>query len=515
MRRYSHAFESLTCRAQSDPESLYNLMVNWIDRVGRNDPMRPRLDNLQPHFLIQGMTGSGKTTVMKMLMHSVLPDQLAKPGECYDLMYRSLIYDAKNDLLPFLYRMGLSEEREIILTNPFDCRSSAWDVAADVTNPADAESFAAIVVTADQSNPDQFWEFAAREIVAGSVRGLIAAAPGRWDLRDLVHVTADDYLLGQILEKSNAGHRAAARYLQGDKRLGGSVLATLQRHLAPYRLIAALWERASSAFSFRRWRSGTGVVLVGNHYRHSDAIARVNNLLVRSAVEAVMDVPGEVEDDLTFFFLDELRYAGRFPGFAQLLNQGRSKGARVVLAVQGMSGLKLVFGENGAGEVANACGNKCILQLADPQDAEWANRLFSTAIGPQMSFTYSPDGKVSVNKSSHEVSVIPAADFMKLPNAQDHGGAITGYFHHPGGYFLGGHITAKQVDLAMPPKITQSDHLPYAFIPRSELDYELSPFGQEDFDRLSIVAESEERKTPPRGSGRRAPFVMPQPLTME
>ena len=134
----------------------------------------------------------------------------ARTGKGYDLMYRSLIYDAKNDLLPFLHRMGLSESREIILTNPFDQRSCAWNVAADITTVADAESFAGIIVTADESNTDRFWEFASREIVSGVVSGLINAAPENWDLRDIVHVTADDPLLLQILQKSRAGKVAAS-----------------------------------------------------------------------------------------------------------------------------------------------------------------------------------------------------------------------------------------------------------------------------------------------------------------
>lgn len=516
MRRRIHSYIELSSRAQMDPRSLFGLPVNWTAQVGPKAARPPRLQRLQPHYLIQGMTGSGKTTVMKMLMHSVLPDSLAPPGDRYDLKYRSLIYDAKNDLLPFLRRMGLSEAREIILTNPFDQRSCAWNVAADITTVADAESFAGIIVTADESSTDRFWEFAAREIVSGVVSGLITVAPENWDLRDMVHVTTDDHLLTQILSKSRAGEVAASRYLRTDSRLSGSVLATLQRHVAPYRLIAALWERAERVFSLRQWRAGTGVLLVGNHYRHTDAISRVNNLLVRTAIEVVMDVADEIEDDLSFFFLDELRYAGRFPGFGQLLNQGRSKGARAVLAVQGMSGLKLVFGENGAGEVANACGNKCILQLADPQDAEWASRLFSTATGPLISTTHQPDGKVSFTFSEKDVDVFPSREFMKLPNAQDHAGAITGYYHHPGGYYMPGHIPADSVDAAMPPPASAGVPKVPAFIPRPKEEYELTPLGAEDFERLSLSPQSEAKRGSTKTAvGRRQAFVMPEPLTME
>lgn len=509
MNRPSHPFEKLSSRAQSNPDSVHALHVNWGAQVGPHAEIPPKLRKLQPHFLIQGMTGSGKTTVMKMLMHSILPDQLASAREKYDLTYRALIYDAKNDLLPFLYRMGLTEKRQVILTNPFDRRSSAWDVAADVTNAADAESFAAIIVTSEESSSDQFWEFAAREVVAGVIHGLIAAAPGNWGLRDLVHIAADDHLLEQILQKSSPGQRVIARYLKADTRLSGSVLATLQRHVAPYRLIAALWERADTTFNFRAWRNRSGVILVGNHYRHTDAIARVNNLLVRSAVEAVMDLPDEEEDDLTFFFLDELRYAGRFPGFAQLLNQGRSKGARAVLAVQGMSGLKLVFGENGAGEVANACGNKCILQLADPQDAEWASRLFATTLGHRKSLTNAPDGKQSTTISEADLNAVQPAEFMNMPNAHDNGGAITGYYHHPGGYFMKRHIPADRVDSAMPPLFTSN--APAAFLPRFESDYELALFGDEDYSRLSLRPATDSPARAEKSVSNIRPFVMPSP----
>ena len=80
------------------------------------------------HFLVMGATGSGKTLTIRFLMQSVFQ----KANGC-----RALLYDAKRDLILILDGMGVPKSK-IKIFNPFDDRSVAWDMAADITSPATA-----------------------------------------------------------------------------------------------------------------------------------------------------------------------------------------------------------------------------------------------------------------------------------------------------------------------------------------------------------------------------------------
>ena len=75
-------------------------------------------------------------------MRSVLPID----DNRYSMRYRSLVYDPKSDMLPYLGDIGFDPERSVILTNPFDSRSACWDISADVATDADARSFAEVVI---------------------------------------------------------------------------------------------------------------------------------------------------------------------------------------------------------------------------------------------------------------------------------------------------------------------------------------------------------------------------------
>ena len=95
-------------------EDIPSTIVRWACR-------RVHLSNLSPHYLLIGTPGSGKTNLLKILMNSVLPDTE------YGLRFRSLVYDPKTEFYPFLTRMGIPKE-QIIVVNPFDARSSAWNL---------------------------------------------------------------------------------------------------------------------------------------------------------------------------------------------------------------------------------------------------------------------------------------------------------------------------------------------------------------------------------------------------
>jgi len=491
----------------SPAEQLQHLRVNYLGAV-RTDAhtIQPELHTLAPHTLFMGATGSGKTLAMKLHMASVLPPSLPD----YAMNFRSLVYDAKTDLLPFMHRLGFNATDHIILTNPFDRRSAAWDLCTDIDNSADSQAFADIFV--QEGTGDAFWQVAAREMVAATIDGLNTPPEGvpkrpHWTLRHLVLVMDDPHLLGQVLDRTPKGRGVRRDYLDAeDDRLKASLNATLRSHVTPYRLVAALWDRSKHAFSMKAWSEGGGMLLIGDHYKYKEAMVRVNNVLVRYAIDTLMDRVGEEKHDLTWLYLDELKNAGRFPNFGTMLTQGRSKGVCSVLAAQGLSTLKATFNENEEQEVLNNCGNKCIMQLGSDEDAKWAERLFSTVETVKVSQTVHNDPRMEGSRTltPEKEARVDAAAFLSLPSASDQEGAVTAYYHGRGGLSSLSKIESKDVRRALPPPALGSKP-PAELEPRSKLVYDLRPLLIPDFEHLGL--------TPPEGdrSHRSHPneFVLP------
>jgi len=487
-------------------EAWRKLQVNFRGIFHRH-PRRPSLDELAPHYLYMGATGSGKTLAIKLHMASVL----AEPDPRFTMRYRSLIYDPKTDLYPFLCRLGFSTERSVILTHPFDRRSTCWDLAADITSDADAQAFADVVI---HDHPGQeFWQGAARDIVASTISGLNEATPKAWDLRDLVLIVDDRHYLEQVLARTGQGRGVQRDYIRTEDRLASSVRATLRANLAPYRIIAAMWDRAEQSFTFGAWARGAGVILIGDHYKYRDPMRRVNNLLVRYAIDSLMDRAGEEHHDLSWLYLDELKNAGRFPNFGTMLTQGRSKGIRCVLAAQGLSTLQATFPEHEEKEVINNCGNKCIMQLGSEEDAKWAERLFSTHKRVRKARSVSDDPRQPANTTFSEEtqSRLEAQAFLELKSASNHGGAIHAYYHEPGARYYYNEASGDAIDSCMPPAL---ERVPADFLPRPEADFTLRDFDDEDHRHLGLTPppEDDARERSDRSRGQRpgdTPFRIP------
>lgn len=495
--------------ASRDAEAwrLGDLRVTYRGAVAGSPLTKPwTLRELGTHTLIMGATGSGKTVAMKLHMWSVLrpvreQGPRGRQQSAFATNFRTLVYDAKTDLVPFFARMGLSATKQVILTNPFDARSASWDIARDVSNAADSQAFADIAI--QRQGGDAFWEIAAREMLSAAIDGLNFVHPGEsrarhWELRHLVTVMDRPDLLRQVLDRTDKGRGIIRDYISTVDRLALSIRATLRASLMPYRLIAALWDRAEHSFSFKRWSEGGGVLLIGDHYKYRDSMVRVNNMLVRFAIDTLMDRHDQNEQDLTWLYLDELKNAGRFPNFGTMLTQGRSKGIRSVLAAQGLSTLKATFEEAEVEEVLNNCGEKAIMQLGTAEDADWAERLFSMDTITKVSRTIPRRTPNDGSETFHEDRQprVYAREFLELNSASDNTGGLHAFYHWRGKDGVScNQLHSQSVDQGMPPRAVDGKITTPEFIPRGPEQFELRRFGPEDYEHLRLRPDDEDAGT--------------------
>lgn len=333
-------------------------------RLGRH-PLPNRL--AYGHIAIVGATGSGKTLLQRLLMQSVLP----RIGQGAD--QRALIYDAKQDMLSLLAGMGL--RCPIVLLNPLDRRSAAWDMAQDVTSPAAALQAASLLFPKATNDANPFFSDAARHLLYGVMVSFILSAPGRWTLRQLLLILRSESLLKTVLSRYPETQHLT-QYCQHTATFQ-NILSTLLTRTAPYEIIAAAWDCSKTRISLRGWLSQESILVLGNDEDNRTAIDTMNQLIFKRISELLLAQP-EVPhgtDRATWLMLDEVRQAGRLEGLSALMTKARSKRVAVVLGLQDVNGMRDAYGREVADELLGQCNTKAILRLNSPETAKWATEV--------------------------------------------------------------------------------------------------------------------------------------------
>lgn len=403
------------------------------------------------HFAVIGSTGSGKTMLLRLLMQSVLPH--IKEGSDS----RAVVYDAKADTIPLIDGMGVTAPMWIL--NPFDKRSSAWKMGADITAPATAQQIATILIAPGKNESQPFFTDAARALLTGVMISFMKKSPGAWLLSDVIHATRTAQSLKEVLRATSETKYLIDQYLN-ESQTAQNILSSLATKLQPFEFIAAAWDRAESAISLREWVTSDSILVLGNDEATRSALDAINRVIFRRIVELTL-AESESETRRTWFFLDELRQAGALDGLNNLLTAGRSKGACVVVGTQDLEGLREVYGDNKANELLGLCGHKAILRLDSPSTAKWASELFGsvedletrTSQSSNESTNRSRDNNSDSSGSSTSVSeqhivrdVVLPSEFLSLPFPSPSKGMI-GYYLSPefGGAGYRAHISGDWI----------------------------------------------------------------------
>ncbi len=325
------------------------------------------------HFLIMGSSGSGKTLSLRLLMQSVLPS-IAKPEGATPS--RALIYDAKRDIHSVLAGMELSTE--IHSLNPFDRRGSAWDIAKDVSEGTVCHQLAALLFPSESGgSSNQFFVEAARDLFGGVVQAFTLLSGEAWTLRDVVLTFRNRHLAKTIVGACPQTEYLVDKWLREGRR-NDDVDATVQSKLKPLTFVAAAWDQAQTKISLSDWLAGESILLLGSSPNAEEVMRAVNGMLFARLANLLLE-PGEKEAQergKTWIFIDELRRAGRLTELPDLLVEGRSKGAAIVLGFQDVEGLYAVYSKELAQEIIGACGNKVFLNTNDYATAEYVSKHF-------------------------------------------------------------------------------------------------------------------------------------------
>jgi len=322
------------------------------------------------HFLAVGSTGSGKTVLVSLLMKEIM----RRIAHEENSSVRALVYDSKTDLLPHLKAMGVPDDKLVIL-DPFDARVSAWDMAADITDPMQADDVASVLIPSAQSESNPYFSDTARRLLAGIIEVFIDSAPGKWTLRDLVLAVKTPERLKAIL-LSSEDTRDLEQHFDPPQTFA-NVNATLSGHLRRYRTIAAVWHGAGKrVFSIHNWMKSQQVVVLGNNAKAKAPVQRLNALLFTEIAKEILSTPGRSAAE-NWIFLDEFGDLGELETLVDLMKLGRSKGAAVVLGTQDIADIDSVYGKDRSRTILGNAQNIGIVHInsSQPETQRWASEV--------------------------------------------------------------------------------------------------------------------------------------------
>ncbi|MHB1701203.1 MAG: type IV secretion system DNA-binding domain-containing protein [Acidobacteriaceae bacterium] len=362
-------------------------------------------DRASRGFLIAGSQGSGKTQIILPLIMEALADK--KAGV--------LIHDFKGDFTEYFLD---SKNPDIQLFAPWDSRSCAWDISSDIQNLADARELARVLTSADVATGEsQSWASGAAQITAALITSVHKSNP-RWRWGDLQQVLGLPYKT--LRELALDGDLSCGLLMnEGDKadKTTMSFMSRLASMVAPVVSDFARAERHDAKrISFRNWMiKGEPRILI---LQNSTSYQTMAQSILQSAMRACASAIDAMPDSRTrkrWFFLDELPQMGKLQSLPRLLEVGRSKGVRAILAFQDISQMREIHGNNIAQALSSMAGTHIYARAQGGETPRW----LSEQVGEKtiwrllesVNNNHDVGGSTSVHYQSAEEPVIRPENF--------------------------------------------------------------------------------------------------------
>lgn len=435
------------------------------------------------HFLLQGMPGSGKTVLLKVMLDSILP-LVGRRGAGF----RAVIADPKREMAALVHQ-AVALHVPVWDLNAFSSRGVAWAIGFDVATPAEADQCADTLIPEDKSDVNPFFRNNARAALRALISVLQALGPKKWTLRDLILLCRTRELLMEVLELCPHTRSVAAQVFT-NKKTGNEIISTIGSKLCKFETVAACWDRAPRAVSLRRFLDSEEVLLLGYDDAISAPLMALYPLMTKFLQDWILarNDPGKP----VFVVIDEFRLFGKCD-LVPLAIKGREARAALVIAFQDVNGVEALLGEKEARELLGCLQSKGFLAA----DSEAATKFASETLGKEEGWEYTTNvtrgsGNSSTTKTERitQREVVMPDQIRNLPLASWERDAVEGYFKSP---FTGRyHVKAPFRDVVerlRPP----ADFPRYAQRPADE--QRLRPLTEADYNRLNIPVSPAIRAT--------------------
>lgn len=370
------------------------------------------------HCLLVGGSGAGKSTVLRPLVSKIVAAR-----------EQMLLFDPKGEFT------AAFEGPEILA--PWDERSLAWDVAADLRNLLDIRRFAAAMI---QDSADPMWSNAARQLLVGVICHLQAKKGDDWGWRDLARAVSLPQ--PQLLSMMRAHHPEAVRAVERASVTTTGILINLASFCSPIFDLAAAWgdtpkSRRVGFIDWAQGRSPHAQIILQGHGAYSDITKSYVQGIVGTFAATINSI--EIDDDpdrKVWFIADEFGQAGKLPVRA-LFEVGRSRGVRCVVVCQDLAQIEEIYGDKMLRALVAMCGTLVVGQTMSGETADKLCRALGSREVERANISTSSDGangragSQTLSFSRDEISLYKPAELGSRlgPTADQKGVALCVFTH--------------------------------------------------------------------------------------
>lgn len=281
-------------------------------------PMPQKIEPL--HVLVNGATGTGKSVLLRELVHSVL-----LRGD------RMVVVDPNGDMLS---RFGTTKD---IILNPYDKRTQGWSFFNEIQNDYDFHRYALSIVPRGRTEEAEEWASYGRLLLRETARKL--ALIGDPSVHALFRWTTIEeserlrqFLQGTLAESLFTGSSEATRALSSARFVLSDKLA---EHLS----------MPQGNFSIRQWLTNedAGHLYITWREDMSVALKPLISAWVDVLCTSVLSLP-EDENRCIWLVIDELASLEKLASLEAALTKGRKHGLRVVAGLQSTSQADDIYG---------------------------------------------------------------------------------------------------------------------------------------------------------------------------
>jgi hypothetical protein len=339
--------------------------------------------------LIVGVPGTGKSTLMKHLLHQGL--ELHQKGE----IGRILCFDPKMEFLPIM-DWRVPEDKSLWIMNAFDARTVGWDIAKEIEHPGHLVEMAYTLIQGKGAYGDPFWTNQARLLLYNLLLVLHDAAPGKWRLRHLVGILMSLDLLRAVLRTHETARGYADTELQekknaDDNRMTLGIFAEVRGWVLGMSLIAAAYETAKVRVSSRDFLNSNNMLVLGWNDTVSKALGPMHTLFLKYVADRAL--VRQTKRDFTLMFLDELPSlpVGHTDILTRMFSRGRSSGIGGLVACQDLNQIYASFGNEKAETLLATLGINVVMQCGSHRTCQFFSQKWGAEekkIGTETNYRY-------------------------------------------------------------------------------------------------------------------------------
>lgn len=344
-------------------------------------------------LLLFGAPGSGKTLVVIQVLYSI-----RRRGE------RFFVIDSGGELFARFF------SKSDCLLSPFDGRSKAWSVFAEIRNIADCKTIASALIP-EGYGESKAWHDHARELTYVVLCFLWKS--GRRTNGDFVAV-----IWGPLENLKNALRDSTASLLfePGSEKMLSNVRSIIGEHLSFF--VSLDPGAGENAFSVRNWLvdSPSGLFFV---YRDSDIdflrpmMSALVEILVVYSLSLLPDSGRRI-----WGIMDELPALRKLSKLDDALSKGRKYGLSLVMGVQNISQLYHLYEENVTHTILGDVGNQVILRTPDPKTSDLLSRSIGDAEFWEKHVSSSSSGDTQTRMEKKQERLVIASEISNLPDRQ-------------------------------------------------------------------------------------------------